>query len=64
MAPGTDSSSHIQYQGVQAEETVVAKTLAELPSKQRQKITMELTRIHKMVSAMDKNQHKDVRDKA
>jgi hypothetical protein len=47
------------------EGTSVARSLNELPDTQRQKITRELKRIHKIVSALDIEEQRDTRqDKA
>ena len=45
------------------QEAVVAKPLSELPMIQRTKITSELQRIHKMVSALDQDMQQASREK-
>lgn len=53
MVNGTNRAPQFGIENVEG--PVVAKTLNELPMQQRQKITSELKRIHKIVSALDEN---------
>lgn len=58
MANGTNRVN--AYQPPETNDlSVVAKTLNELPTRQRQRITTELKRIHKLVSAFDEDSHRD-----
>jgi hypothetical protein len=62
MVNGTDRATP---NGIDATETaIVAKSLNDLPVRQRQKITTELARIHKIVSSHDEDKRDSSRDKA